>query len=118
MPRETYPQPGQTPGRPRLVYTNLSPEFGATREQYEERIFRQASHYNIVRLRAGGGSEIATTTDFREALTVVLTEDDHRYLLYVVTENGEAFCMSHKDYAKFAEIYVKAREEKERDHTD
>lgn len=110
MSKETYPLPGQTPGRPRLVYQN---EFGVTREAYEERVFRQAHHYNIVRFRPGGGSDITTVKEFPLALWIAHLKDDHRYLLYVVTEHGDAFCMSHKDYAKFALIHTEMREEKQ-----
>ena len=116
MSKESYPLPGQTPGRLRLVVNNPTPEFGTNREQYEERVFRQAHHYNIVRFRPGGGSEIHTTEDFRTALHTALQKNDHRYLLYVVTERGEAFCMSHKDYGKYAQIFLQMREEKLHGH--
>lgn len=113
MARETYPTPGQTPGRPRLVFNNENPEFGATRDQLEERIFRQAHHYNVVRFRPGGGSDITTVDSFPLALWIAHLKDGPRYLLYVVTERGEAFCMSHKDYAKYAELYLQMRKEKQ-----
>ena len=106
MSKEPYPLPGQTPGRLRLIVDNPNPEFGATREEYEERVFHDASHFNIVRFKAHGGSEIATTPSFRKALVIALANDEHRYLIYVVGKNGEAFCMSPKDYPKFARLYV------------
>lgn len=95
-----------------MVCDNPNPEFGATREQYEERVFRAASYYNVVRFRAYGESEIATTTSFRKALTIAHTNDEHRYLIYVVAENGEAFCMAPKDHAKFAEIFLQITKER------
>lgn len=106
MPKETYPQPGVTPGRPRLAYANPNPEYGATREQWEERVFRQASHYNVVRFKALGGSDIATVKSFPLALYLAHKEGGERKLIYVVTEQGEAFCMSPKDYDKFAQLYL------------
>lgn len=107
MAKETYPLPGQ---RPKLVYNNTSPEYGATREQWEERLFRQAHHYNVVRITAGNGSEIMTTDNFAVALAAAYDKD--RTLIYVVTEREEAFCMSPKDYPKFAALYLDLRQEK------
>lgn len=106
MPRETYPVPGQHPGRPRLVYDNPNPEFGVTRDQYEERLFRNAAYFNVVRFRAFSTPEVATTPSFRKALVIAHSNDAYRYLIYVVTHNGEAFCMAPKDHAKYAEIFL------------
>lgn len=108
MTRDTYPPPGFNP-RLRLASVNETPEFGATREQWEERIFRIADHFNVVRHNPGGGSDIATVKTFTEAL--FLAHNKERHLVYVVTLNGDAFCMPPKDYAKFADMTLKMRGE-------
>lgn len=113
MTRETYPAPGRAPGRLRLAVSNPELEYGAKREHYEERVFRNAHHYSIARFRPGAGSDITVVESFPLALWIAHLGDGNRYLLYVVTEDGENFCMSHKDYAKFAEIYTQMREEKQ-----
>lgn len=110
MAKETYPLPGQGP---KLAYVNPHPEYGATRQQWEERVFRQASHFNVIRLTSHQGSFIATVRTFAEALYLTLEDkEEGRKLLYTVAPNGEAFCMSPKDYGKFAELTLKMREER------
>lgn len=103
MTKETYPAHGR---KTRPNQLPLS-EYEGGWEGYEERIFNNASHFNIVRYKALGGSEVATTPSFRKALQIALADDEHRYLIYVVGKDGAAFCMSHKDYNKFAGIYIR-----------
>lgn len=111
MTKDTYPLPGRSAAFMRAALTNSnSSEFGANRAESEERIFRQAHHYSVVRFRAGGGSEITTTHSFPHALQIaLLTDEEHRYLIYAVTERGEAFCMAPSDYPKFALLYTQLR---------
>lgn len=106
MPQETYPLPGAPL---KLVYNNENPEYGAPRAQWEERVFRQATHFNVVRIVAGNGSDIATVDTYAKALH--LAYGKLRTLIYVVAPR-EAFCMSNKDYGKFAEIALSMRGEK------
>lgn len=110
MAKETYPLPRQAP---RLVYNNTNPEYGATREQYEERVFRQAHHFNVVRFTPTHGDFIATVKTFPEAIYLALgDESEGNKLIYVVTERGDAFCMSPKDYGKYALLHLALRGEK------
>lgn len=106
MTKETYPLPGAPL---RLVFNNTNPEYGATRQQWEERVFRNAHHYNVVRIATHQGSEITTVDTFAKALHLVHEADGHRKLIYVVTEQAEAFCMSPKDYPRFAELELEKR---------
>jgi hypothetical protein len=105
--KTTYPQPKSPSQRLthlRLAASNREPEFGATREAFEERVFRTASHFNIVKYGTFNGSEIATVKSF--AVAVYLAHENPRMLIYAVTDDGRAFCIPKKDYEKFAEIWL------------
>lgn len=107
MTKETYPLPGQPL---KLVVNNANPEYGENRAQWEERVFRIADHFNVVRFTGGGGSDICTVKTFSEALQ--LAHNKPRHLIYVVADEGHmAFPMSPKDHAKFAEITLQMRGE-------
>jgi hypothetical protein len=107
--KETYPLPGKhlrvvpkTEGR--------VPEFGANREEFEERIFRVADHFNVVRFGAFG-SEVATVKTFPEA--VYLASQQPRSLIYAVSSfTAQAFCLGKKDWEKYARITLELRHEK------
>ncbi len=101
----TYPTPKpRVRVRLKVAASNDAPEFGATREQYEERIFRAAMCFNVVRFGTHNGSEIATTNSYPKALA--LAHGNPRALIYVVASDGSAFCMPSKDYLKYAEIHL------------
>lgn len=102
---ESYPHPTQRP-KLRLVRAD-NPEFGETQRDWEEQIFREASHFNVVRFGTHNGSESCVTASFPVAL--YLAHLKPRTLLYVVAGSGRAFCMSHKDYAKFAQLWLETR---------
>ena len=99
---EHYPLPNQCP-RLRLV-RDADPEFGETQQNFEEQIFKEAAYFNIVRFGTHNGSESATTDKFPVALA--LAHQKPRTLLYVVADSGRAFCMSHRDYEKFARLWL------------
>ena len=102
-----YPQPkspSQRLSHLRLAASNREPEFGATREVFEERAFRTATHFNVVRFGTHNGSEIATVKSF--AVAVYLAHDNPRMLIYAVSSEGQAFCIPKKDYGKYAQIWM------------
>lgn len=112
MPSETYPPPGTAPW-PRLAYDNPNPEYGISRADWEERVFRHADHFNVARFTPTTGTFIATVKTFAEALYLALEDEaEGRKLIYVVGAHYDAFCMSPKDYPKFAELTLKMREER------
>jgi len=104
--KETYPAPKA--GRTRhlsVVASNAArtAEYGDSLAAFEERIFRGAICFNVVRFGVPAGSECQTTDSFPRALW--LAHQQPRTLIYVVSSDGRAFCMSHKDYGKFALIW-------------
>jgi hypothetical protein len=106
MSRESYPVPGQPL---KLVRTNDSP--APTREQWEERVFRQADHFNVVRFTPTEGKFLSSgLKTFAEALYMATRINaGDRVFIYAVNALGEAFSIAAKDYAKFAEITLKLR---------
>lgn len=104
--REPYPAPAS---RLRVVHTNDYPI--PTREQWEERVFRSASHFNICRFTSHNGSSICTVKTFPEALYITHegANDHDRRLIYAVNDIGEGFCISPKEYEKFAQITLDLR---------
>jgi hypothetical protein len=111
--KEHYPLP-KTNQPLTLAASNREPEFGATREEFEERLFRTADHFNIVRFGTHNGSEIKTVRNFAEA--IYWAHNNPRVLIYVVTLSGNAFCMSRKDYNRYAEIWLSMRKQREPTH--
>lgn len=105
---EHYPLPIQRP-KLRLVREN-DPEFGLTQTDWEERIFQNVSHFSIVKFGVPEGSVCFTTDSFPKALAAA--HGDKRILIYVVNPEGRAFCMSHKDYAKFATLWLQRKPRK------
>ena len=108
-----YPQPkspSQRLSHLRLAVSNREPEYGRTREEFEERVFRCASHFNVVRYGTFNGSEIATVKSFPVALAVA--HDNPRMLVYAVSSEGLAFCIPKKDYGKYAEIWLSMAEKR------
>lgn len=108
MAKETYPKPrGNARPKPKLtlVPNTDNPEFGVTREAYEEQVFRRADHFNVVRYNSHNGSEITTVKSFPHALH--LAHGKPRHLIYaVVSHTSEAFCISPKEYNRYAEIWL------------
>ena len=108
-----YPQPkspSQRLSHLRLAASNREPEYGTTREAFEERVFRTASHFNIVKYGTFNGSEIATVKSF--AVAVYLAHANPRMLIYAVSSEGLAFCIPKKDYGKYAEIWLSMAEKR------
>ena len=75
-----------------------------TYDQYEERLFREWHHFNVVRFDYLEGGEVCTVKTFPEALYIAHQES--RALIYVVTETGAAFCMDRKDREKYGRIWM------------
>lgn len=98
--KETYPVPGK---RPHLTLVPTG-EYGNTLDEFEEKIFREADHFNVVRFGTHNGSEIKTVKSFAEA--VYIASNDPRILIYAVALSGRAFCLARKDFGKFAEIWL------------
>ena len=108
--KTTYPQPkslSQRLSHLRLAASNREPEFGASREAFEERIFRCASHFNVVRFGTHNGSEIKTVKTFSEA--VYNAYGNPRALVYAITINGDAFCIPRKEWNHYAEVWMSMR---------
>ena len=113
--KNTYPQsksPSQRLSHLRLAASNREPEYGATREEFEERVFRVASHFNIMRFGTHNGSEIKTVKSF--AVAVYLAHNNPRMLIYAVTDEGQAFCIPKKDYGKYAQLWLSMNKSEER----
>jgi hypothetical protein len=105
--KNTYPQsksPSQRLSHLRLAASNREPEFGASREEFEERVFRCASHFNVVRFGTHNGSEIKTVKTFSEA--IYNAYGNSRALIYAVSSEGQAFCIPQKQYEHYAEIWL------------
>lgn len=104
--KETYPAPKAGRTRHLSVVANnaYKGEFGNSLAEFEERIFRGAICFNVVRFGTHNGSECQTTDSFPRAL--YLAHQQTRTLIYVVSSDGRAFCMSHKDYGKFATLWL------------
>jgi hypothetical protein len=101
MTNDKYPPPAF--GRKMLRPLEYRGEFGATQQDWEERIFRQASYFTVVRFGVLGGSQCATVKGFAEAY--YLAHQEPRALIYAVAGNGQAFCIPKTDYSKYAEIW-------------
>jgi len=99
---EHYPLPQQRP-KLKLVRED-DPEFGGTLQEFEDRIFRDAQFFFVVRFGTHNGSECQTTSSFPVAL--YLAHQKPRTLLYVISHSGRAFCMSHHDYARYAQLWL------------
>lgn len=104
-----YPPPAQRkrPKHLSLAASNPAPlnEFGATIEEREERIFRSALYFSIIRFGVPNGSECATTNTFPKALALASGND--RTLIYCVNSEGTSFCVPKKDYPKYAELWLR-----------
>ncbi len=103
MAKEIYPLPkAATPLK--LVSSQETPEW-ASRDEYEESVFRRADHFNVVRYTSHNGSQITTVKTFPEA--IYLAHEKPRHLIYaVVSMTGEAFCISPKDHERWAEVWL------------
>ena len=106
MNKETYPEP-RTHLKLASSGGTSEHDFSGTLEDWEERIFRNAHHFNVVRFGHVEGGECCTTPDFAEA--IYIAHSNPRSVLYAVTLAGRAFCMAKKDYEKFARIYLEGR---------
>lgn len=114
MAKETYPLPGagRKPKPPlHLINTGGTSEndFWGTRQEWEERIFRNANHFTVVRFGVPNGSESTTVKTFAEAYYVAHQEP--RALIYAVTLSGRAFCVPASEYVKYAEIHLSLKKQ-------
>lgn len=96
QPRRKKPQLTLVPAR--------EPEFGNTQQEWEERIFRAANHFNVIRYGVPAGSECATVKTYPEAIH--LAYDNPRALIYAVTLAGHAFCIPRKEYEKYSAVWL------------
>ena len=111
MTHNTYPAPKpRRVKQPKLTVINYErqPEFGNSVQEWEERIFKRVSHFNVIKFGVPGGSQCATIAAFPQALA--LAHGNKRMLIYCVDTEGRAFCMSWKDYEKFAEMWLSLRQ--------
>lgn len=101
----TYPTPKRK-RQPKLTLVNYErqPEFGASVQEWEERIFRAAAYFSIVRYGVPAGSECATTDTYPRALH--LAYGNPRALIYAVTLAGRAFCIPRSEYSKYAALWL------------
>jgi|SRR6185312_5027575 len=107
--KETYPAPR---GKPVLVSSNPDPDFSGDRRQYEDRVFRRADHFNIVRFTSHSGSQTCTVKTFAEAVYVAHKEP--RALIYAVdSRTGDAFCIVREDWSHYAEVWLSLHPRKE-----
>ena len=102
-----HPKPRAKPKHLRLASTTPLNEFGNSREEYEERIFRSAICFNVVRFGSHNGSEIATTDTFPKALALAATSQ--RSLIYAVNSAGDAFCIPKSSYLYYSEVWLGMR---------
>ena len=103
----TYPAPKpRRVKQPKLTVINYErqPEFGNTLEEWEERIFRAAAFFGVVRYGVPAGSECVTVDSYPKALHLAYGQD--RYLVYAVTLAGRAFCIPRSEYQKYARIWL------------
>lgn len=99
------PKPDNRKGL-RILNTGGIPygEFGNNIDEFEERIFRNATIFNVVRFGVPAGSEIATTDSFPKALA--LASEKPRSIIYAATTEGRAFCIPKKQYLKYSQIWL------------
>jgi hypothetical protein len=105
MTKDEYPLPKAAKKGLRILNTGGIPygEFGNNVDEFEERIFRNASHFNVVRFGTHNGSESTTTDNFLKALELVKNEP--RALIYAATTEGRAFCVPKKQYEKYRKLW-------------
>lgn len=73
-------------------------------EEWENRIFRTAQYFTVVRFGVPGGSECLTTQSFPVALAAA--DSEPRSLIYCVGIGGHAFCLVRKDWGRFAQLWL------------
>ena len=81
--------------------------FEGTLADWEERVFRSASHFTVVRYGVATGSERVTVDTFQYALA--LAGNNPRALVYAVTGSGRTFCVPRKEWLKYYEIWLEMR---------
>ena len=99
--------PPSTKRRAPPPVTDHEPEFGHTREEYEDGIFLTVSYFSVVRFGVPSGSQCATTNSFPKALA--LAHDNDRALIYCINIAGRAFCIPKKQYEHFAVLWMSMR---------
>ena len=102
-----HPKPRAKPKHLRLASTTPLNEFGNSREEFEERIFRSVSYFNVIRFGTHNGSEIKTVMAFPEALAAV--GNNPRALIYAVNSAGDAFCIPKSSYLYYSEVWLGMR---------
>lgn len=79
-------------------------EYPNSLEEWEERVFRDALYFTVVRFGYVSGGEVCTLKTFPEAIYVA--HQNERSLLYAVDTKGNGFCMPRKEYEKYARIWL------------
>lgn len=82
--------------------------FEGTLADWEQRVFRNASHFTVVRYGVATGSERTTVDTFPQALAVA--GYNSRVLVYAVTDSGRAFCVPRSEWFKYYEIWLQLKE--------
>lgn len=82
--------------------------FEGTLSDWEQRVFRNASHFTVVRYGVAAGSERATVDTFPQALA--LAGYNSRVLVYAVTNSGRAFCVPRSEWFKYYDIWNQREE--------
>lgn len=110
MTNDTYPASKRTRLQLEVVEGNPHPDpvYGGTRQQYEEWVFRNADHFNVVRFTSHSGSQIMMLKSFASA--VYVASENERSLLYAVSsKTGDAFCVVRDEWPKYAELTLELR---------
>ena len=107
---DTYPQPARKgkkqpkPSHLTLAHSFTENDFDCDLDTWEERVFRGAAYFNVVRFGSHNGSEIKTVETLPQALAEA--GDNKRALIYGVCLSGRALCIPRKAYAHYAQVWL------------
>lgn len=87
---------GTTPVRPEHNFTG-------TLDEWEERVFRNATHFNVYKRLGRGNSESKELKTFPEA--VEFAKRDPLFLVYAVTASERFFCVERKNWDKYLTVW-------------
>lgn len=97
-----------------LSVKTIENEFGTTLDEWEDRIFSEATHFRLHRFpsqslpNVSGAYDRSEVTDFEDALRLaggVLSVPNQRVLIYAVAESGRFVCLEKKKWAHFLELW-------------